>query len=177
MQKLLILRKKTMKQLSLPHLKSRFMESYEIKTVVKKMRADELTDEARRWMAIATEAAGRAYAPYSHFHVGAAAVLSDGTVLTGNNQENAACPSGLCAERVVLFSAGAVYPGVAVKALTLVAVKDGIVQDGISPCGACRQVLLETERRQHSPITILLCGRNEVRIVDSAEQLLPIAFP
>lgn len=153
-----------------------FMESYEIKTVVHKMRTEELTDEAQRWMALATAAATKAYAPYSHFHVGAVAALSDGTVVTGNNQENAACPSGLCAERVALFSAGAAYPDTAVKALTLVAVKDGVVQDTISPCGACRQVLLETERRQRRPIMIMLCGKSEVRTIDSAEQLLPEPF-
>jgi cytidine deaminase len=173
---LFFLRTETIKMLSLPYYKSRFMESYEIKTVVRKMRTEELTDEARRWMALATEAAAKAYAPYSHFHVGAAVTLSDGTVVTGNNQENAAYPSGLCAERVALFSAGATYPGVSVKALTLVAVRDGVVQDAISPCGACRQVLLETERRQRRPIMIMLCGKCEVRTIDSAEQLLPLAF-
>ncbi|MDR2120134.1 MAG: cytidine deaminase [Tannerella sp.] len=152
------------------------MEPDEIKIIVRKMRTDELPPEARRWMALAKEAAGKAYAPYSHFHVGAAVALSDGTVLTGNNQENAAFPSGLCAERVALFSAGAVYPDVTVRALALMAVKDGVVQDEISPCGSCRQVLLETERRQRSPITVMLCGRDVVRIVDSAEQLLPVAF-
>ncbi|MDR1331526.1 MAG: cytidine deaminase, partial [Tannerella sp.] len=143
------------------------MKTCEIRIVVRTMPAEELPDEARRWMAMATEAAGKAYSPYSRFQVGAVAVLSDGTLVTGCNQENAAYPSGLCAERVALFSAGAVYPGVAVKTLVLVAILDGVVQDGISPCGACRQVLLETERRQRSPVTVMLCGRREVRIVDS----------
>jgi cytidine deaminase len=152
------------------------MKTDEIIITVRTVSVDALPDDARRWMSMAAEAAGKAYAPYSHFRVGAVAVLSDGTAVTGNNQENAAYPSGLCAERVALFSAGAAYPGVAVKALVLAAVVDGVVQDVISPCGACRQVLLETERRQGSPVTVMLCGRREVRMVDSAEALLPMGF-
>jgi cytidine deaminase len=96
--------------------------------------------------------------------------------VTGSNQENAAYPSGMCAERVALFSAGARYPDVPVKTVVIAAVKDGIVQKQIAPCGACRQVMLETEKRYNQPVQIVLAGSEEVYIVESAEALLPLSF-
>ena len=127
----------------------------------------DLGDDEKRWMT---------YAPYSHFQVGAVAVLEDGTFVSGSNQENAAYPSGLCAERTTLFAAGAQYPDTPVKALFLVALKDGEIQEKISPCGACRQVLLETELRYHRPMQVWMCGRSEFCRLDSAEDLLPLSF-
>ena len=95
----------------------------------------DLGDDEKRWMTAAIEAAKKAYAPYSHFQVGAVAVLEDGTFVSGSNQENAAYPSGLCAERTTLFAAGAQYPDTPVKALFLVALKDGEIQEKIKiPC-------------------------------------------
>ena len=136
----------------------------------------DLGDDEKRWMTAAIEAAKKAYAPYSHFQVGAVAVLEDGTFVSGSNQENAAYPSGLCAERTTLFAAGAQYPDTPVKALSLVALKDGEIQEKISPCGACRQVLLETELRYHRPMQVWMCGRSEFCRLDSAEDLLPLSF-
>lgn len=124
----------------------------------------------------ALDASGRAYAPYSRFQVGAAALLENGEVITGCNQENAAYPSGLCAERVALFSAGAAWPDVPVVALAIIACQDGQIKEQIAPCGACCQVMLETEQRSGHPLRILLCGSEYVRVLDSVSTLLPFSF-
>jgi len=152
------------------------MERYTIEIPVQKFRLSELTDEERFWIDTAIISAKQAYAPYSQFYVGAVVVLENGILVTGNNQENIAYPSGMCAERVALYYAGARYPDVPVKAIVVIAVKDGIVQKHISPCGACRQVLLETEMRSNKPIRVLLAGSEEVHIINSAELLLPVSF-
>lgn len=117
-----------------------------------------------------------AYAPYSHFQVGAAAMLVNGKMVTGNNQENAAYPSGMCAERVALFAACADNPGVPVSRLAIIARSDGEVKESITPCGACCQVILETERRYGVEVEILLCGKNKIRILEGAKSLLPFCF-
>lgn len=119
-----------------------------------------------------------AYAPYSKFHVGAAVRLSSGEVVTGSNQENVAYPSGLCAERVALFYIGANFPNDAVETICIVAKGDLIPKEKIlSPCGACRQVMLETEMRQKKAYRVILVNQNGVTIVfNSAEDLLPLAF-
>lgn len=137
---------------------------------------EELGEDEKRYMAAAITSAEKAYAPYSRFQVGAVAVLEDGTLVPGNNQENAAYPSGLCAERTALFTAGAQYPDIPVKAVFLVALKDGVLQEKISPCGACRQVLLETEQRYGHPVQIWMCGKSEFCRADSAAALLPLSF-
>ena len=124
----------------------------------------------------ALDASGRAYAPYSRFQVGAAALLENGEVITGCNQENAAYPSGLCAERVALFGAGAAWPDVPVVALAIIACQDGQIKEQIAPCGACCQVMLETEQRSGCPMRILLCGSEYVRVLDSVSTLLPFSF-
>lgn len=124
---------------------------------------------------LASEVAEQAYAPYSQFRVGAAALLENGEIVTGSNQENAAYPSGLCAERTALFYAGAQYPDVPVKTLAIVASnKEGRVAM-ITPCGACRQVLTEVAQRFH-PFRVLLCGRDETIIIEDNRLLLPFAF-
>ena len=137
---------------------------------------EELSEEDKRLRNAAVEAAKDAYAPYSHFFVGAAVLLEDGTIVKGNNQENAAYPSGLCAERVALFSVGASFPDIPVAALAIISMKDGEIQSSISPCGACRQVILETEQRYGLPVRILLCGSDETIIISSAKDLLPLCF-
>ena len=152
------------------------MEKYSIEIPIQKFKPDELSDEERLWIETAVTAAKQAYAPYSGFWVGAAVILANGQIVTGNNQENAAYPSGMCAERVALFSAGARYPDVPVAAIVIVAVKDGVIQKHISPCGACRQVILETEKRYNQPVRIILSGSEEVYVIDSAESLLPLSF-
>lgn len=152
------------------------MREERIEIHLQKGRIEELTADERRGMDVALAAAERAYAPYSRFHVGAAVELADGRLVSGSNQENAAYPSGLCAERTALFTAGAQYPDVAVRALYVVAMKDGVVQDKISPCGGCRQVISEVEHRYGQSVRIYLCGRTEYCCVESAAALLPLSF-
>ena len=138
---------------------------------------DELPEESRKLVDAALEATQRSYAPYSHFYVGAAVMLNNGVIVTGNNQENVAFPSGLCAERTALFYANAQYPEVPVKALAIVARDSSgkVTQAPISPCGACRQVMLETENRFGKPMQILLASAEEVIVVERASALLPLA--
>lgn len=125
----------------------------------------------------ALKAAENAYAPYSGFRVGAAALLSDGTIVTGNNQENAAYPSGLCAERVALFYIQSQFPGKSVSAMAIAAVHKGKqTSDPIYPCGSCRQVMLEHETIHHKPIRLLFAGAKKVIEVDSTSALLPFHF-
>ena len=138
----------------------------------------ELNEEDRNLVETAREATRKSYAPYSKFHVGAAALLENGIVVTGTNQENVASPSGLCAERTALFYANSQYPDTAVKALAIAACHaDGSMNHApISPCGACRQVMLETENRFGQPMRILLCGEEEVYEIESVKHLLPLCF-
>lgn len=152
------------------------MEEIKIEISLKRLETAALSNEYQRLRDLATCAARGAYAPYSHFKVGAAIALNDGTMMIGSNQENIAYPSGLCAERVALFAASASYPDQSVEAIAIIAMRDGIVQSFISPCGACRQVLLETEQRYGHSIRILLCGKDESILVASAKDLLPLSF-
>lgn len=119
-----------------------------------------------------------AYAPYSEFHVGAAVLLENGKIIVGNNQENAAYPSGLCAERVAIFYASAQYPNVAVKAIAVtVKSKNMVVSEPLSPCGACRQVIAEYENMSQKPIRIIMSGeKGQIYIAKSIESLLPLMF-
>ena len=139
---------------------------------------DELTAADRQLIDAAKAATQRSYAPYSHFHVGAAALLADGTVVTGTNQENAAYPSGLCAERTTLFYAGSTHPDQPVVALAIAAYTDGaFTSTPIAPCGACRQVLLETEQRHHQSIHVLLYGTEGIYLIEGGtRELLPLTF-
>lgn len=126
----------------------------------------------------AEEACQKAYAPYSSFKVGAALLLENGITITGNNQENAAYPSGLCAERVAMFAAASQYPGVAFKMLAIVAQSEKFVIDyTITPCGACRQVMAEYENNSGKPIKIILKGPKEkILILEGVEKMLPLIF-
>jgi len=126
---------------------------------------------------LAKEAAGKAYAPYSNYKVGAAVLLENGEIFTGNNQENAAYPSGLCAERVAIFYAGAQHPEVPVVSIAIAAFTEGAFQaEPVPPCGACRQVLYEKEAEGGKPMEIILFGQNKVQVLRSASDLLPIPF-
>ena len=130
---------------------------------------DELCQEA-------TLAVSKAYCVYSKFAVGVAVLLENGVVVTGNNQENMAYPSGMCAERIALFYAGATYPEIAVKALAIVAyTESGASEKMISPCGACRQVMLEVVRRYDKDFDVVMIGKQEV-VVIKASALLPFDF-
>ncbi|MDR1516567.1 MAG: cytidine deaminase [Dysgonamonadaceae bacterium] len=118
-----------------------------------------------------------AYAPYSGFKVGAAVLLESGQIVTGNNQENAAYPSGLCAERTAIFYATANFPAQKVEAVAIAAFHNGeFTQDVIPPCGACRQVLLEVENRFKNSIKILMYSQKDVYVANSVRDLLPLSF-
>lgn len=125
----------------------------------------------------AKQASEDAYAAYSNFKVGAALLLDNKEIITGNNQENAAYPSGLCAERVATFYANAKYPDNAVLAIAIAASNNnGFLDFPIAPCGACRQVLLETEQRYAQPISIILYGTDKIQVIPNAKSLLPFFF-
>ena len=119
----------------------------------------ELPDSIQDLMNKAHQARKRAYAPYSNFMVGAALLLDNGEVVEGNNQENASYPSGLCAERVAAFQAGALYPGVPFKAMAICASNDRLeLNRPVPPCGACRQSLVEYELQQQRPFEVYFMG-------------------
>lgn len=139
---------------------------------------EDLSDEDQVLMNSAIEARANAYAPYSNFHVGAAVLLANGEVIIGNNQENASYPSGLCAERVAVFQAGAKYPGIVIKAIAITATSNNyVVNEPAAPCGNCRQSIVEYEQKQKQPIEILLMGeKGEVVKFNSLADILPLAF-
>jgi len=126
----------------------------------------------------AQKALSGSYAPYSEFHVGAAVLLENGKIIQGSNQENAAYPSGLCAERVAIFHAQSIYPDVKVKAIAITAEAEHfITKSPVTPCGACRQVIAETENRQNGKIRIIMKGQEGIiQAVNGIEHLLPLVF-
>lgn len=125
----------------------------------------------------AKEALASSYSPYSEFSVGAAVLLENGEVILGSNQENGAYPSGLCAERVALFYAGSKFPGVAVKAMAVAAsYKGNAIAEPVSPCGACRQVMIETQNTGKAPFTVIMVGENKIFTVEDVRFLLPFTF-
>lgn len=140
--------------------------------------ADDLTAEEKLLFEKAKQARDKAYAPYSNFYVGAALLLENYEVVTGSNQENAAYPSGLCAERVALFYAGSRFPDLAITTLVITcSSKNHKVHKPLSPCGACRQVIAEYEQRQGKKIRIIMCGETgPILSCDGIEQLLPLMF-
>lgn len=154
------------------------MEHLELKSLIKVCQTDELSAEENHLLELAIEATGRSYSPYSHFSVGAAVRLENGVELSGSNQENAAYPSGLCAERTALFYAGSQYPDVPVKMLAIAARgTDGeLTEEPTGPCGACRQVILESQTRAGAPMKILLYGRKHIYVMEGIETLLPLCF-
>jgi len=137
-----------------------------------------LPDKDEKLLATAQRAINSSYAPYSGFHVGAAVYLNNGKVVTGSNQENAAYPSGLCAERVALFHAQSAYPDVVVEAIAISAGADNFKVDyPITPCGACRQVIAEIQSRQKQKVRIIMHGQNGItQVVNGIENLLPLMF-
>lgn len=150
---------------------------------------DELSAADKKLVEVAKEATRNSYAPYSHFHVGAALLLKNGEIISGANQENAAFPSGTCAERSACFYAAARYPEtpfvkIAIAAWSSDKKPDEFSRDEwellfqaipVSPCGACRQALLEYEN-SYSDIEVILYGRNKILIFPSIKSLLPFSF-
>lgn len=155
------------------------MKTENISCTIIRCTYEELTQEDKQLADAAKVACNTSYSPYSHFQVGCALRLDNGIILTGSNQENAAYPSGMCAERTVLYHAGAAYPKSAVAAMAIAAyTADRFTTFPCPPCGACRQVMLETENRHNSrPIRIILYGTSECYIIENgAQALLPLQF-
>jgi Cytidine deaminase len=154
------------------------MKTTEIKILVHEFNSiQELNTEESGLLLEARRIATEAYAPYSGFHVGAAILLDNGQIVAGNNQENSAYPSGLCAERVALFYANANFPESGVKTIAISAQKKGVlVEDTVTPCGSCRQALAEAEVRFGSPIRVILDGQKSILVLDGVESLLPLSF-
>lgn len=152
------------------------MENKIITTKIEVYSHNELNEADKKLVEMAKNATTTSYAPYSKFHVGAALLLDNGEIITGSNQENAAFPSGTCAERTTIFYASARYPGVKFRKLAIAAYTNGeFVENPISPCGACRQAILEYEKREE-PIEILLAGKNSVYKLQGIRALLPLCF-
>ena len=154
------------------------MNKREIKSVLIDYNSlAELDKKYQELIQKAKEAAKTAYAPYSEFNVGAAVLLENGEIIQGNNQENAAYPSGLCAERVAIFYANSKYPNVAIKAIAVTAnTEKGFIKEPIPPCGSCLQVMLESEKRSDNSIQVLLYGQDKITVADSIKQFLPVNF-
>ena len=138
---------------------------------------DEMEPQDRELVAAANAARAGSYSPYSRFRVGAALRLSDGTIVKGANQENIAYPSGLCAERTVMFAAGANHPGVAFDTLAIVGGNgDEVCEMPAAPCGACRQVMAEYQRLYDRPLKVILIGTHSIYKFGKVEDLLPLIF-
>ncbi|PCJ86403.1 MAG: cytidine deaminase [Flavobacteriales bacterium] len=137
-----------------------------------------LNKQEKQLLTKAQEVTDSAYAPYSKFHVGAAILLENGEIVIGNNQENVAYPSGLCAERVAAFSASSQYPNVPLRAIAIFAKsKNFVVKNTPAPCGACRQVLAEYEHKQGSDIQLILKGeKGKILVSENVRNLLPFLF-
>lgn len=152
---------------------------------------EELTPEEKTLIDAAKDATYNSYAPYSNFHVGAALFLADGTIVKGANQENAAFPVGTCAERSAIFAAQSQYPEQAVNAIAIAArngsdetpetietseTSSHFTSHPISPCGICRQAIVELEQRYHQDVKIMMYGEDCIYIVDTIKSLLPLTF-
>jgi cytidine deaminase len=155
------------------------MEKKELKIAYTEYASEqELSTAEQELLKKAREAGKQAYAPYSNFYVGAALLLENGVTVCGNNQENVAYPSGLCAERVAIYAAGAQYPEAGIKTIAITcSSRQFEVNEPLSPCGACRQAISEYETRHKSPIRLIMAGeRGKIRVVDSITGLLPFMF-
>ena len=137
----------------------------------------EVSKEFRNLIDVAKSQTRKAYAPYSKFRVGAAVLLANGLIVSGNNQENIAYPSGLCAERVTVFYANAQYPDTPIKAIAVAAFRGKkFTEEPVCPCSACLQTLLESENRFGKPIKLILYGRSNIHIISSIKECVPLYF-
>ncbi len=154
------------------------MEKITLKSELWQAQPEELSAEDRELLQLAIEQTERSYAPYSRFSVGAAVRLANGVTVRGCNQENAAFSVTVCAERSALFSAGASHPDQAVTALAIAArdASGELLHEPVTPCGTCRQALVETETRFGRPVRLLLYGKRCVYVADSVRALLPLSF-
>lgn len=153
------------------------MKKHLISSTIYEYSEDELSSIDRQLIDAARQATERSHAPYSHFHVGAALLLENGEIITGCNQENAAFPVTICAERNALFTAGNLYPDVKIEAIAIAARNaQGFLSHPISPCGSCRQVMIETETRHQHPLRIVLYGTEGIYVLEGIATLMPLSF-
>lgn len=152
------------------------MKTKTFSTEIKVYAYDELTADDRKLIDEAKKMTAQAHVPYSKFHVGAAILMDNGDMVRGSNQENAAYPSGTCAERTACYQASALNPGMPMRKIAVAAWTGGSFQGKpISPCGSCRQALLEYEA-SYGPIEVLLYGEDEIYVFPSVASLLPYSF-
>lgn len=138
---------------------------------------EELNETEQQLVRKAMQATDNSYSPYSHFRVGAAIRLEDGSEIIGANQENAAYPVTLCAERTAIFAAQAQQPELSIESMAIAARNEkGFTEDPVTPCGSCRQVILEIEQRYGKPMKIYLYGTKGVYVIDTVRDLLPLCF-
>ena len=154
------------------------METLKLQSEILFCQIDELSVADQRLVNKAIDATRRSYSHYSHFSVGACLRLKNGEEILGANQENAVYPVGLCAERTAIFAAQVEYPDQPIEAIAIAArnERDELVPDPVTPCGSCRQVMVEMEHRYHSPMRILLYGTRGIYVIDSVKALMPLSF-
>lgn len=153
------------------------MKTFSIPCTVQELTKSELSPADLALVEAACSASESSYSPYSKFMVGAAVLLDNGEVVKGSNQENVSYPEGTCAERCAVFAAGATYPRHSITSIAIAAQNEvGFTPNPITPCGACRQVLIEAEHRAGHAIRVILYGRSKVYIINSVESLLPLQF-
>ena len=153
------------------------MENVKIEINMQFCQMDELSLADQELVKAAIGATANSYARYSNFNVGAAIRLSDGSIMIGANQENAAFPSGLCAERSAIFAAQSQHPEFSITTLAIAAKNtNGLMPNPVTPCGSCRQVILEIEDRYQLPVKILLYGTRGIYCIQSVKDLMPLSF-
>lgn len=153
------------------------MEKRILKSTIGIAKMDEMSADEQRLISKAIEMTNHSYAKYSHFNVGAAVMLEDGSIVGGCNQENAAFGVTICAERTALFAAAAQKPETPVTTIAIAARNDqGLLATPVTPCGTCRQAMIETEARYGRPLRILLFGTSCVYVIDGISQLMPLSF-
>ncbi len=147
-------------------------------TITSYSSTEELPEEYKELLSLAKKTLVSSYSPYSGFQVASVIKLKDGTIVKGSNQENIAYPSGLCAERVAIFSAGTNFPGEQIDVIAITANSlNGVVNTPVTPCGSCRQVMIEIESVQQSDITVIMSGfEGEVWVAESVKNLIPFYF-
>ena len=154
------------------------MKEIYLKSTILMVNYEELDAQDKELVDLAKEATSRSYAPYSSFHVGAALRTKDGYIVTGCNQENAAYTNGICAERNAIFASQNLYPSQPIVSIAIAAYSNkDFTLSPVSPCGTCRQVMVETEARYNQPIRIILYGKAETYIIpEGINTLMPLQF-
>lgn len=155
-----------------------YMKDINLQIKMKFAQMDELSPEDRELVQCAIDSTSRSYSKYSHFSVGAAIRLQNGEIVLGANQENAVFPVGLCAERTAIFAAQVAHPELSIDVIAISAknAQGELTLDPVTPCGSCRQVMLEMEDRYKKPMRVLLYGKRGVYVINTVRDLMPLSF-